>query len=272
MAPFCVGAVARGYVVWRFPNQLLALDDFEQGLQFDLVAIGGGETRHGGENGRIAEFFRHQGVMTVICEKGRLVSDSLMILLGPKPWVPATWRPNDRMTELNLHYKPQPPGDVILVCGQTEEFDRQLEPALCEIKANSKRKIIYRPHPSQNRIPRENRYAPEMVDGISDHCTKVGQESVEDLGRDLARAYCVVTHSSIVAVTATLRGIPVLAAPPCPAYPVCRPLLDGRYIETIMPTGEARMRDFISAFSHTIWREDEVRSGEALSNYEGWFQ
>lgn len=83
------------------------------------------------------------------------------------------------------------------------------------------------------------------------------KDSLTPLGQDLARAHCLVTHSSNVAVDAVMAGVPVFVAPTSPAAPVGRTDLD---IENpIMPD----RRHWFASLMMQQFTIAEMRSGYA---------
>lgn len=256
---FARGALANGYAIeFRTP------DEFDGRENFDLVAVGGGRGQYHGKNGEIVEHYVSRGIPSIICEFGRLVPGTLLLLLNGKPWLPPTVQPADRLERLGLCYEPESRGDDILVCGQRPSLDRQLEDAITAIHENSGRKVIFRPHPDAWRIKSEAGYVLPGIDEISNRCTKLGEATFEDLWWDLDRAWCVVTHSSIVAVTAALRGIPVIASDECAAAEICTPLEMADGVDTIRPPADEDLHDFLCRFSYSIWFDEEIEEGMAL--------
>lgn len=84
------------------------------------------------------------------------------------------------------------------------------------------------------------------------------------LAEHLEDAWCVVTHSSTIAVAAVLSGVPVFCEPTCPAAPVGRTDLD---IEN--PTRPER-EGWIAALAWRQWSRNEMRSGEAWTHVRNW--
>ena len=172
---------------------------------------------------------------------------------------------------LGLCHEPEPRGDNVLVCGQRPSLDRQLEGAIGAIRENSERRVVFRPHPNAWRLRSEADYALPGVDEISDRCMDLGEDTNGDLLWDLDRAWCVVTHSSIVAVTAALLGIPVIASSECVSTEICTPLEMANEVDALpIPTDE-ELHDFLCRFSYSIWFDDEIQNGAALKFLREFF-
>ena len=269
MTPFAQGAFARGYLVeWFEPHEFWNYEPPAD--QFNLVAIGGGPTRFNGKAELIRRYFRRQGVPVVICEFGRLVPGTIMTMVNEKPWVPELNLPfGERAERLGLTYDPKPRGDEILFIGQSREIDGELLTNIEQVQAATDRKIVFRQHPY-----RRNQHAISAFVEIS--CPPAGAEpgSIEcekGLQKDLDRAWAVVTHSSLVAVTALRRGIPVFSGPGCPAKRACFGMSDLGKIDTVYGPDRIIIEFFLRDFAFTIWTDDELRTGQALKFLEGWF-
>lgn len=87
---------------------------------------------------------------------------------------------------------------------------------------------------------------------------KAAAPSIES---QLVDAWCLVTHSSTIAVQAALAGVPVFCEPTCAAAPVgC---VDFARIEApVRPEREA----WIAALAWRQWSADEMRSGRAWAH------
>lgn len=104
-----------------------------------------------------------------------------------------------------------------------------------------------------------------IVRDVHDRCRKIGREfrvRVRDevtrpLRDDLEGAWCVVTHSSNVAVDAVVAGVPVFVQPTSAAAPVGR--LD---LELDRPVRPGRNR-WLSSLASQHFTLNEMRSGEA---------
>jgi hypothetical protein len=268
MSPFAQGAFVNGHLIdFKTPTEFSEKDDEEPA---DLVAVSGGLNRYYGANGRIVEHYVSKGTPTIICEFGRLVPKTQMLLLNAKPWLPPEGEyPDNRRMIFDLKWEFYPRGEDILVCGQRPDLDVQLEKPVEDLKKTTGRRVVYRPHPNMWRlIDREGKrpdYLFPPADEISNRCDSICDETERDLEHDLQRAWCVVTHSSIVAITAALRGIPSVATQDCPAADICYPPYTSP--DDIRPIAGEPLRRFLNRFAHTVWTEDEIRFGTALKFY-----
>lgn len=277
MTPFAQGAFTRGYSVEVFnPHEFQThhppLDGRSPFDSFDLVVIGGGPTRFNGGAEQIRKYYRRIGTPVVICEFGRLVPGTIMTMVNRKPWVPALGLASgERAEKLGLTYDPKPRGDEILFIGQNPGIDSVLlHVNAAQIRAATDRKIVFRQHPYSRR--------PDitLTTWLEISCPAAGvepgsPECEADLQQDLDRAWAVVTHSSLVAVTALRRGIPVFSGPDCPAAGVCFGMSDLSKIDSIHAPARETIEVFLQALAFTIWFENEIRSGQALAFLEGWF-
>lgn len=140
-------------------------------------------------------------------------------------------------------------GSYVLVCLHGVKFGRPWGIDIVEwnatiedrIRAHTDRPIIVRPKPT---CPKEMRDAPPIEDQLAD-------------------AWCIVTHSSTIAVQAVLAGVPVFCEPTCAAAPVGRTDLE---IESpVRPDRE----EWIAALAWRQWLRSEMLSGEAWEHVRG---
>jgi hypothetical protein len=269
MTPFAQGAFARGYSVemcdpHEYRNHEPTTDSF------NLVVIGGGPTRFNGGAERICGHYRRLEVPVVICEFGRLVPGTIMTMVNEKPWVPELNLPvGERAERLGLTYDPKPRGEEILFIGQNREIDGELFKYVAQMPAVTDRKIVFRQHPYR-RDP--DTWLPDIERSCPPAGVEPGSSECEvSLQEDLDRAWAVVTHSSLVAVTALRRGIPVFAGPSCPAKRACLSMVDLKDIDTVNRPCETCIEFFLRDLAFTIWTDDELRTGQALKFLEGWF-
>lgn len=266
LSSFAQGAFTLGY-----SNELFSPMEFRGpgvGEVPNLVAVSGGRGRLEGRNGAIIAYFVALGVPSIICEFGRLVAGTQLLLLNEKPWVPDVVPAEDRTEKLGLIEDIGPRGENILVCGQRPDLDRKLEDAVSRLKAATGRKVVYRPHPNAWRLPVPE-YEFPGADEISSEIDRFGPDSIpgtaqRSLARDLDNAWCVVTHSSIIPITAALRGIPSFATKDCAGHEICTPLDECGFVEPRVFTG-TRLEHFLHRFAYTIWFEEEIRLGRAMA-------
>lgn len=111
--------------------------------------------------------------------------------------------PRDRWDQLGVEMKPwrTEKDGVILVAGQVPwdasvqsvNFQEWLNSTICDLRKQTSREIIFRPHP---------KHPIAIVPGI--------ETSMLPLEQDLARAWALVTFNSNTCVDATLAGVPAI--------------------------------------------------------------
>jgi hypothetical protein len=153
-------------------------------------------------------------------------------------------RTMDRARALGVKLQPwRHTGRHVLICLHAMKFGRPwgIDIAAWQgviearIRAVTDRPIIVRRKPVSARAKRDNPLASQLED-----------------------AWCVVTHSSTVAVTAAIQGIPVFCEPTCAAAPVgCT---DFAMIE--QPRRPDR-EQWIADLAWRQWSREEMRNGEA---------
>jgi len=262
LEPFAAGAFANGYL-----NEFRDISDAKRAHfpEFDLVVVSGGLLRHGGLNGVVHEHYRSLGIPVVICDPGRLIRGTQRIYINKEGWLPPELPGRERVHKLDLAYAPKPRGEDILVIGQRPDLDNQLKSAIRNMKRRSGRRVVYRPHPNMYHEHQRDEYD-VPYDELSIGGDRIDSKSKTTLQKDLDRAWCVITHSSIVAVTAILRGIQVVASPEI----VCSDVVwylkewDSALNDDNRPDWD-EVNKFLRKWSYTVWFERELRSGEAFA-------
>jgi hypothetical protein len=150
----------------------------------------------------------------------------------------------DRALSMGVRIQPWSyDGSYVLVCLHGMKFGRPWgidietwnETIEERIRTVTDRPIVVRPKPFS---PKARREAPPIEEQFAD-------------------AWCVVTHSSTIAVQAVLAGVPVFCEPTCAAAPVGRTDLE---IES--PSRPDR-EEWVAALAWRQWSRSEMQSGEA---------
>ena len=103
---------------------------------------------------------------------------------------------------------------------------------------------------------------------VDDMGNLIGFETHQDnvpIEQDLKRANCVIAYNSMVALTATMMGIPVIAGP----ISCCRPVsfsVDTFQSGALPPSFNnepERRRDLFRWLAHNQWNLAEIRGGLA---------
>jgi len=262
LSHFAAGAFAHGYL-----NEIRDIADarLSHYPPADLVSVSGGCLRHGGLNGEVVKHYRSLGVPVVICDPGRIVKGAQRVYINREHWIPPVECSRDRLEPLGLVASFKPRGEKVLIVGQRPDLDNQLKPCIEKIRKNTKRQIVFRPHPNMYH-PHQREEYDVPYDTLSADCDKIDSKSIQSLNEDLDDAWCVVTHSSIVGVTALMRGIPVMCHwDACfwkAAYPL--DLEVASYPEELERPDWDEMQTFLRKLSYTIWFEGELRSGKAF--------
>ena len=156
------------------------------------------------------------------------------------------WRRNDAGYILLAGMGPK---SEVLYSYNTQSWDAN---AVRRIRATTDRPIYYRPKPSwKDAIP---------IPGT------VFSPVTEPLASVLAKAYCVVTHHSNVAVDALVEGVP------CIAYDGAASLINAGEldsVESLVYTSERG--EFFSKLAYCQWSIDEMASGKAWKWLRGTF-
>jgi hypothetical protein len=157
----------------------------------------------------------------------------------------------------------KPRGEKILIAGQRPDLDNQLSPYLEEIAYFSDRQIVFRPHPNMYH-PHQRKEYDVPCDRVQRGGDKIDSKSIQSLNDALDDAWCVVTHSSIVGVTAMLRGIPVMASDEFVGIDAAYPLQWAPQVEKMERPSWRPLNHFLRKLSYSIWYEGELRSGKAF--------
>lgn len=139
--------------------------------------------------------------------------------------------PSDRWDAMGIELQPwRTGGEYVLFCAQVP-WDAQvddgnhlewLKKTVREIRANTDRPIVFRPHPKAYR--RGEPYLdlpPEFLDLCT--VTDLDKPPITTFEEDLEGAHAVVCYNSNVAVLATIAGVPVFTGAPCLADPIASP-------------------------------------------------
>lgn len=229
----------------------------------DLVVLSGGLRRFAGINGDIHCFYRRQGVPVVILDPAHFVKDAQRIQINAQHWVPQEEVSRDRSQLLKLEYVPRYRGEKILIAGQGPHLDNRLAPAISAMKGASDRPVVFRPHPNMYNEDHQRAYSIpyDELSFCSDH---IGDDSRRSLEEDLNDAWCVVTHSSMVGITALMRGIPVVCAREAAFWEVSYPLLHADEVDNFARPDWSDLNNFLRRFAYTVWFDYEVESGKAF--------
>lgn len=151
-----------------------------------------------------------------------------------------------RFRHHGISIKPwQKGGRTILVCLQSDNFMQ----ATCGINPVAYRRML------EEKIR-------EVTDRKLVFRTKASRNS---LARDLASAWCVVTHSSNCAVEAVLAGVPVFLTGPSAARAMgCTDLT--RIEDPVFPDGRA---EWAALLAENQWTVEEIRRGDAWRRLVG---
>jgi hypothetical protein len=260
LSHFAAGAFAHGYL-----NEIRDIADarLSHFPPADLVVISGGCLRHGGLNGAVFDHYRSLGVPVVICDPGRIVKGAQRVYINKEHWIPPEECSRDRMEPLGLIPSFKPRGEKILIAGQRPDLDNQLKAAIAMIRTVSDREIVFRPHPNMYHQHQREEYDVPF-DRLSFGEAKIDSKSIQSLNDDLDDAWCVVTHSSIVGVTAMLRGIPVFASDEFVGIDAAYPLNYAPQVEKMERPSWDALNHFLRRLSYSIWYEGELRSGKAF--------
>lgn len=266
LVPFADGALSNGYrctmedVGDRRPEQ--------NPPDADLVALSGGLPRWAGYNQALFDWYRARGVPVVICEFGRVMPRVQRLSINGENWLPplgGPWWDESRAERFGLVPEYKARGDEILVVGQRWDLDNELAPAIEAMREASEREIVFRPHPNTYN-PHERPYYSVPYDRREVGGVGISEESERTLEAALDRAWCVVTHSSIVGAQALLRGIPVVSSDLALFSYVGSPsiIFEAAHLvdEFIEPDPEL-VTDFAERWAHTLWRESEIATGLA---------
>ena len=202
--PFLKGAIAQGYEV--------ALQEIPDPLP-DLVAFWGYRDPIPERVARLQEL----GVEVLIVEAGYINRGQYyQVGRGRINWIPDD-APGDRFKKLKVkRIAKRQPGDHVLFCGQvpgdsqhnmnSREMITWQNKTIAELRNNTDREIVYRPHPRTVEFTRSGPLVgPVGVDRISDPGSSLHGE--------LKDCHCLVTFNSTAALFALLDGVPVFSDP-----------------------------------------------------------
>lgn len=263
LGAFAAGAFAHGYL-----NEFRDIADarLSHFPPVDMAVISGGFIRHGGLNGVVHHHYRSIGVPVIICDPGRIVKGAQRIQINKEQWLPPRPCPRDRLALMGFDYVPKPRGKKVLIAGQRPDLDNHLAPALEAMRGFTDRQFVFRPHPNMYRGAQRKEYD-LPYDRVSIGDDRISSKSLQSLENDLDDAWCVVTHSSLVGVTALMRGIPVMAAPEAVFYDVAYPLdfNTAAFVEEFKRPDWDVLHDFLRRLSYSFWFEGELRNGKAFA-------
>ena len=159
--------------------------------------------------------------------------------------------PSDRWDALGVELQPWRDGQYVLVCGQVP-WDANVQHinylewvynAIAEIKANTERDIMFRPHPK----------APLEIRGVLPSTGKA-------IADDLAGAYLTVALNSNSLVDSVIAGVPVFGAD---SGNMVKDMYDSQFLSVAVknPYKPDRTR-WAYNLAYTQWRPDEM--GEAF--------
>jgi hypothetical protein len=237
---------AQGAFACGMPSDFLEPSSSER-PEADLVFLFGGPNRYRGNNGRILRDYLDRGTPVLMVEFGTTPDRVLVHPNGNKRYLPTLIEGYGDRRQL-LGYEPsfRARGSEILVAGQGETFDRQLEHAVWGLSQQGVRRVVFRRHPHDH-----GSYVPPGCDS----------ESTGTLEEDLGNAFAVVTHSSGVGRAALLEGIPVLAHESSQFSNLSYRLHEAWRIEDIEPAGIEDVRSFFDRFAFLEWTHEELRVG-----------
>ena len=168
------------------------------------------------------------------------------------------------------------PGSNILIMGQKEgdsalvrlykqgykSFYNWVEYVISEIRKNTDRPIVIRPHPrgSSGGLKEFIRNISNFKNvSMSVNQTRGGNQGGLGLERDLANSYCVVTFNSLSGIEAVTRGIPVYALDyGSMVWPLAHK--DFSKIENL--NYDIDLQEWKNKVAYTIWSSNEVKTGE----------
>ena len=157
--------------------------------------------------------------------------------------------PPDRFQKLQVELKPYGEGDAVILCGQVPwdasvdhvDLVRWLHTVSEEIMWNTKRKLVFRPHPLAT-LPAPRGW----------------EHSAKPLAEDLNGAHCVVTFNSNSGVEALLAGVPVFAFD---KGSMCWDVANKSLADIDSPKKPDR-EEWANDLAYCQWTIDEMRNGE----------
>jgi hypothetical protein len=106
------------------------------------------------------------------------------------------------------------------------------------------------------------RFAAETWVALGAEAIRVRADQPADVAADLARAWCVVTHSSAVAVDAILAGIPAFVTHPCAASMMA----SGKLADIEAPGCMHGVQHWAAWLAANQWTLDEMRRGKCWAD------
>jgi hypothetical protein len=208
------------------------------------------------------------GIPVLVTDLGFLRRDRGFYQIGVDGlnWLPPKPCPPDRFKALEvvLHRK-RPGGDYILITGQKPgdgshhmsagELAKMYRGWIDEIRGQTDREIVFRPHPKEGSAHGEVRLEGVTHDLPSD-------EKSGGLAEAIAGAWCVVTHNSTTGTDALIAGVPVFSDPGAQYGALAN--IGWEALEApSFPTAKAR-RDHFARVAYAQWTLDELADGSAV--------
>jgi len=146
-------------------------------------------------------------------------------------------------------------GDNILLCGQIPwdssvqhiDFIKWCHNTVKKLQKYTKRKIIFRPHPSGKNIFKKIKGVPTSQN--------------KDLVADLSNTWCTVTFNSNTGVDSLLHNIPVYAYDEgSMVWDICTKDLE--HIDDVQPPPIEFRQQWVYNLAYTQWNLEELKSGE----------
>jgi hypothetical protein len=266
LSAFAAGLTAR-QIPFKWRNHNAWTDD--QGEDFKVVVLSG--TREKG--GEIVSYYQAQGVPVVVMDYGYLdrvhgIADfetgHWQVGLGGLGWVPPFACPPDRLANLStkLTYRgPSSDKAPVVICGQhvgdpshghkQAELEKVYGDLADEIRHQTKRPILFRPHPDSPGV------SPEGFDGFDR----------AQLSNTLQRAHCLVVLNSNVGLDAILVGCPVINVMPAPYAELATEWPAD--VETVRRPVEKAVRQYLNRVAYAQWTLQEVRGGLTFDFLKG---
>lgn len=263
---FVEGAARLGYSpVWRNPQHWLP----NECEPFDLVVVSGLHYRRA----NLITEYNNRNIPVIVNEQGYLKREQYDQL--SYKWLNRLWPiecTDDRFKLLGLELKPNMKTDGHILIADQKENDTQHNKSrqelndyfiqcIAEIRENSDRKIVYRPHPKTL----ERDWLDLKANGIEVH-----DHRKIPTWASLKKAYAVVTYNSNIGNEALLDGIHVFSAGTTSYSGLSNKNLSN--IESpILLTTEQRQAYF-NRVAYSQWNKQEMESGEALAWLEFLFK
>jgi len=246
--------IAQGCFTQGYSPDLLDPREFKFSPDYDAAFVSGNLRRYDGINQKIFDFYRGLGKPVFVIETGRLADHSKVrgtwfFYLNRVPFLPSCECPPDRreMLGMKVDFKKRPQNGVVLVVGQDECFDKDLDRLVVpSLHHATKREIRYRPRKGQGAWVTK-------ADTVS---------TANTLEEDLDAAWCVVTHSSNVGGEALMRGIPVICDY-CATYAhLGTRNVDG--LEFLEPPPPVVVEDYLNRLAYICYTTGELSTGNGF--------